>query len=99
MTEYMKQSSFSVGISDLITSSTTNAKIINIITDKKTDVKNSIDQVQVGVFENSSGKTNEEEFETKINNILGKAQSEAGRESLKNLGTKPTVIFNKMKLK
>ena len=96
VTEYMKQSAFSVGISDLITSSTTNAKIISIITDKKTDVKNLIDQVQVGVFENSSGKTNEEEFETKINNILGKAQSEAGREALKNLSkdNRFVIMFN-----
>jgi len=96
VTEYMKQSAFSVGISDLITSSTTNAKIISIITDKKTDVKNLIDQVQVGVFENNSGKTNEEEFETKINNILGKAQSEAGREALKNLSNdnRFVIMFN-----
>ena len=96
VTEYMKQSSFSVGISDLITSATTNAKIISIITEKKTDVKNLIDQVQVGVFENNSGKTNEEEFETKINNILGKAQSEAGREALKNLSkdNRFVIMFN-----
>jgi len=96
VTEYMKQSAFSVGISDLITSATTNAKIVSIITDKKTDVKNLIDQVQVGVFENNSGKTNEEEFETKINNILGKAQSEAGREALKNLSkdNRFVIMFN-----
>ena len=96
VTEYMKQSAFSVGISDLITSATTNAKIISIITDKKTDVKNLIDQVQVGIFENNSGKTNEEEFETKINNILGKAQSEAGREALKNLSkdNRFVIMFN-----
>ena len=96
VTEYMKQSSFSVGISDLITSANTNAKIISIITDKKADVKKLIDQVQVGVFENSSGKTNEEEFETKINNLLGKAQSEAGREALKNLSkdNRFVIMFN-----
>jgi DNA-directed RNA polymerase II subunit RPB1 len=96
VTEYMKQSAFSVGISDLITSATTNAKIVSIITDKKTDVKNLIDQVQIGVFENNSGKTNEEEFETKINNILGKAQSEAGREALKNLSkdNRFVIMFN-----
>jgi len=96
VTEYMKQSAFSVGISDLITSATTNAKIISIITDKKADVKKLIDQVQVGVFENNSGKTNEEEFETKINNILGKAQSEAGREALKNLSkdNRFVIMFN-----
>ena len=96
VTEYMKQSSFSVGISDLITSATTNAKIIAIITDKKADVKNLIDQVQIGIFENNSGKSNEEEFETKINNILGKAQSEAGREALKNLSKENrfVIMFN-----
>ena len=85
VTEYMKQSAFSVGISDLITDKKTNEKIVSIITDKKTDVKNLIDQVKIGVFENNSGKTNIEEFEAKVNNILSKAQNDAGREALKNL--------------
>jgi DNA-directed RNA polymerase II subunit RPB1 len=40
VTEYMKQSAFSVGISDLITDNKTNEKIVSIITDKKKDVKN-----------------------------------------------------------
>ena len=96
VTEYMKQSAFSVGISDLITDDKTNQKIISIISDKKTDVKNLIDQVQIGIFENNSGKSNEEEFETKINNILSKAQSEAGREALKNLDkdNRFVIMFN-----
>jgi len=96
ITEYMKQSAFSVGISDLITDDKTNEKIISIITEKKTDVKNLIDQVKIGVFENNSGKTNEEEFETKVNNILSKAQNEAGREALKNLSkdNRFVVMFN-----
>jgi DNA-directed RNA polymerase beta' subunit len=96
ITEYMKQSAFSVGISDLITDDKTNEKIISIITEKKTDVKNLIDQVKIGVFENNSGKTNEEEFETKVNNILSKAQNEAGREALKSLSkdNRFVVMFN-----
>jgi len=96
VTEYMKQSAFSVGISDLITDDKTNQKIISIISDKKTDVKNLIDQVQIGIFENNSGKSNEEEFETKINNLLSKAQSEAGREALKNLDKENrfVIMFN-----
>ena len=96
ITEYMKQSAFSVGISDLITDDKTNEKIISIITDKKTDVKNLIDQVKIGVFENNSGKTNEEEFETKVNNILSKAQNEAGREALKSLSkdNRFVIMFN-----
>ena len=96
ITEYMKNSGFSVGISDLITDAKTNQKIISIITEKKVDVKNLIDQVQIGIFENNSGKSNEEEFETKINNILSRAQNDAGREALKNLDkdNRFVIMFN-----
>lgn len=85
ITEYMKHSSFSVGISDLITDKATNDKIVSLITDKKTEVKNLIHQVQLGIFENTSGKTNEEEFETRVNNILGSIQKDAGRAAIDNL--------------
>ena len=85
VTEYMKSSAFSVGISDLISDSKTNQSIIQVITNKKTDVKNLIEQVQIGVFDNATGKTNEEEFETQVNNILNQASSESGKIGLKNL--------------
>jgi len=52
---------------------------------KKTEVKNLIDQVQIGAFENNTGKTNEEEFETQVNSILNQATAEAGKIGLKNL--------------
>ena len=96
ITEYMKQSTFSVGISDLITDRKTYDKISDIITEKKNNVYDLIDQVRIGVFENNSGKTNVEEFETKINNILGKGQSDAGREALKSLDAdnRFVVMFN-----
>ena len=87
ITEYMKTSSFSVGISDLISNNKTNDEIVKVITNKKIDVKNLIDQTQLGVFENNSGKTNQEEFETKVNNILNQAASEAGKIGLKSLST------------
>jgi len=85
VTEYMKSSAFSVGISDLISDAKTNQNIIQVITNKKADVKNLIEQVQIGVFENSTGKTNEEEFETQVNNILNQASSESGKIGLKSL--------------
>jgi DNA-directed RNA polymerase II subunit RPB1 len=85
VTEYMKTAGFSVGISDLISNAETNQKIVEIITNKKTEVKNLIDQVQIGVFENNTGKTNEEEFETQVNNILNKATDESGKVGLKSL--------------
>jgi DNA-directed RNA polymerase II subunit RPB1 len=86
VTEYMKSSAFSVGISDLISDQKTNEEIIKVITQKKTEVKNLIDQTQIGIFENNTGKTNEEEFETQVNNILNQATSEAGKIGLKSLG-------------
>ena len=86
ITEYMKSSGFSVGISDLISDKKTNDEIIDVITKKKTDVKNLIDKTQLGIFENNTGKTNEEEFETQVNNILNQATSESGKIGLKSLG-------------
>ena len=85
ITDYMKSSSFSVGISDLISNEQTNDEIVKIITNKKTDVKNLIEQTQLGIFDNQTGKTNNEEFETRVNNILNQATSEAGKVGLKNL--------------
>jgi DNA-directed RNA polymerase II subunit RPB1 len=79
VTEYMKSSAYSVGISDLIADKATNEKIVETITDKKKEVKSLIDQVHLGIFENNTGKTNEEEFETQVTNILNKARSEVGK--------------------
>ena len=84
---YMMISSYSVGISDLIANIETNEQITKAITAKKQDVKNLIDQIQLGVFENNTGKTNEEEFETKVNAILNKAQEEAGKIGRKSLSS------------
>jgi len=86
VTEYMKSSSFSVGISDLISDQKTNDDIIKVITQKKQDVKSLIDKTQIGIFENNTGKTNEEEFETQVNSILNQATAESGKIGLKSLG-------------
>lgn len=96
ITEYVKQSSFSVGISDLIVDQDTSNKIVELITDKKTEVKNLIHQVQMGIFENNSGKTNEEEFETQVSNILKKAQNDAGRVAVNALSSanRFAVMYN-----
>jgi len=85
ITDYMTKTSFSVGISDLLSDNTIKDKIINVITDKKNRVKDIIDQTQIGIFENETGKTNQEEFETRVNNILNQATSEAGKIALTSL--------------
>jgi DNA-directed RNA polymerase II subunit RPB1 len=86
VTEYMKTSGFSVGINDLISTAETTSAISKIIMEKKIEIKDIIDQTQIGSFINNSGKTNEEEFETQINNLLNQASADAGKAGLKNLG-------------
>ena len=85
VTEYMKLSSYSVGISDLIADPETNKKITAAVTAKKKDVENLIDQLHLGVFENSTGKSNEVEFETKVNGFLNAAAKDAGKIGRTNL--------------
>ena len=79
VTEYMKSSSYSVGISDLIANKITINKINDVIISKKKDVQTLIDKTHLGIFENKTGKTDEEEIETQINNILSQALTEAGK--------------------
>ena len=85
ITEYMKTSAYSVGISDLIANKETNEQIAETITNKKKEVKNLIDQTHLGIFENKTGRSNEEEFETQVKNILNKANEEAGKIGRKSL--------------
>ena len=85
VTEYMKTSAYSVGISDLIADKQTNEKIASAITNNKQKVKDLIDQSLVGTFENNTGKSNEEEFETQINGILNQAREDAGKIGRKSL--------------
>ena len=88
ITEYMKTSSFSVGISDLIADKNTHDRIIQTITGQKQKVQEITNQVHLGIFENKTAKSNMVEFETQVNNILNKATEESGkigRESLSKL--------------
>ena len=85
ITDYMKVSAYSVGISDLIANAETNNQIAKVIISKKTDVKGLIDQLHIGVFENKTGKTNDIEFENQVSNILNKAINDAGKIGIESL--------------
>jgi DNA-directed RNA polymerase beta' subunit len=85
ITEYMKSSSFSVGISDLIANTQTQESIINIITEQKQKVQSLIEKVHLGIFENNTATTNMTEFENNVNNILNDATNQAGKIGRKSL--------------
>uniref|UniRef100_A0A6C0HH55 DNA-directed RNA polymerase n=1 Tax=viral metagenome TaxID=1070528 RepID=A0A6C0HH55_9ZZZZ len=104
ITEYMKSSSFSVGISDLIADKETTRKIIQAIDIQKLEVQSLINKVHLGIFENNTASSNNVEFETQVGNLLNEATNQAGkkaRESLSkdnrflmivNSGSKGTLI-------
>ena len=85
VTEYMKTSSFSVGISDLIANKVTQEKIVQIITEKKIEVQSELDKLHLGTFKNDTSNSNMVQFETTVNNILNKATELSGKEGRKNL--------------
>ena len=104
VTEYMKTSSFSVGISDLIANKKTQTKIMETIRDQKNEVQSLIEKVKLGTFENNTSNSNRMQFETHVNNILNEAINKTGkigRDSLSksnrflmivNSGSKGTLI-------
>ena len=85
ITEYMKTSSFSVGISDLIANKKTQDEIIHAITTQKQEVQSIIEKVHLGIFENDTSATNISHFEESINNVLNKATEQAGKIGRKSL--------------
>ena len=85
VTEYMKTTGFSVGMSDLIATEDTIENVRTIIVEKKNKVSNLIDDIQQGIFVNKSGLSNKQHFESEVNNILNEASKEAGDISMKQL--------------
>ena len=79
ITEYMKLSGYSVGISDLIANDETNQKIVESISTRKKIVNELTVKLHLGTFDNNTGKSNATEFESQVNSILNQAQDEAGK--------------------
>ena len=85
VTEYMKTSSFSVGISDLIANKETNDAIIQSVNKQKLAVQTVINKVHLGIFENNTANSNSQEFELQVNKLLNKAAEETGEIGRKSL--------------
>lgn len=79
VTEYMKTSSYSVGISDLLANSQTQTKIAASIAAKKNEVRELLQRVHLGIFENNTANSNAVELESQISAILNEATNDAGR--------------------
>ena len=96
VTEYMKVSSYSVGVSDLMSNRETSTRIIQAIQDKELEVAALIQKLHAGAFENNTSFSNKTEFEAQVNNVLNdatKKTDEISRQSL-NADNRFLMIVN-----
>ena len=82
---------FSVGIGDMVADDVTNNKIKNVIENNKLKIDEIMQEFHLDIFENYSGKTNNEFFESKVNSILNNTLSQTGNIGLSNLDQKNRV--------
>ena len=87
ITEYMKTSAFSVGISDLVSNKDTTDQIARMISSKMEEVQNITDKVHLGIMENNTGRSNIVEFETQVGNVLNDTTGQTGKIAVENLSS------------
>ena len=76
---YLILNGFSVGISDLVADEETNQRMQEAIQQRKKEVEEILLQVHLDLFDNNTGKTNQEELETKVFGALNKATDDSGK--------------------
>ncbi len=83
---------FSVGISDLIADEDTKRNIDTKIQERKKQVEQVILQVHLDLFDNNTGKTNQQEFEDQVFGILNQATSDAGSLGQQSLSSENRLL-------
>ncbi|KAG9136952.1 hypothetical protein Leryth_013806 [Lithospermum erythrorhizon] len=82
---WLLQHGFSIGIGDTIADAATMEKINETISGAKNQVKDLIRQFQEKQLEPEPGRTMNDSFENKVNQVLNKARDEAGSSAEKSL--------------
>lgn len=86
VTEFMTHHSFSVGIMDLVTNAQTRGEMDAVLAKQKQAVAELMEEVELGLFDNVTHKSNAEELEARVTSLLNQATSEAGKIALARLG-------------
>ena len=82
---WLLHTGFSIGIGDGIPDNATMKQITETIADAKSQVKDLIQQAQNGQLEPQPGRTMQESFENKVNQVLNKARDDAGQRAQRSL--------------
>ena len=88
---YLVMKGFSVGISDLIADEETRKQMEEKIAESKKEVADIAMQVHMDLFTNNTGKSNQEEFENRVNGALGRA-ADSGKIGQKSLSDENRLI-------
>ena len=88
---YLIMSGFSVGLSDLVADDKTLDTMNEIVQQRKKEIDEIVLQVHMDLFDNNTGKTNQDEFESQVFGKLNKAIEELGK-----LGQKALAQENRM---
>jgi DNA-directed RNA polymerase II subunit RPB1 len=83
--QFLVYNGFSVGISDLIADKNTREKMEAAIKKRKEEIENILLQIHLDLFDNNTGKTNQQEFEDRVFGELNKATEESGKIGLASL--------------
>ena len=90
--QFLVYNGFSVGISDLIADEDTRKQMEEVIKKRKTAIENILLQIHMDLFDNNTGKTNQQEFEDKVFGELNKATEEAGKIGLGSLADENRLV-------
>ncbi len=97
--DWLVQSGFSVGISDLIVDEKTNESMRSVIQKMKGQVYDTIADIHANRFENTSIKNNRDYFEDKVQGILSKATDEAAKIGMSTIDDNLNRMLNMIKSK
>ena len=82
---WLLHNGFSIGIGDGIPDAATMKQITETIADAKSQVKDLIQDAQNGRLEAQPGRTMQESFENRVNQVLNKARDDAGQRAQRSL--------------
>jgi DNA-directed RNA polymerase beta' subunit len=90
--QFLVYNGFSVGISDLVADADTRKRMEEEIQARKKEVEDILLQIHLDLFDNNTGKSNQEEFEAKVFTALNKANSEAGKIGQRSLAEENRMV-------
>lgn len=89
---YLISSGFSVGLSDLVADDETLSTMNDIVQTRKKEIDEIVLQVHMDLFDNNTGRSNQDEFEGQVFGKLNKAIEELGKLGQKALAQENRLI-------